>query len=159
MKYITCSETASLVRGELKKKFPGTKFYVHSKSYSGGASITVRWIDGASETAVDKIVGKFEGAVFDGMIDLKSHVTGRLNGEDVHFGADFIFTERSYSRPVVQKIANDVCARFHDAPVNVLDSTCWISDKIQIPSAYVEQDYKRDHINREIHYTLQKTSF
>lgn len=35
-KWLSCSDTAKLVREVLKKQFPGTKFSVRSKTYAGG---------------------------------------------------------------------------------------------------------------------------
>jgi len=96
--YYSTTETAELVRTQLKEVFPGVKFSVRSKKYSGGSSIRVSWIDGPTPKEVDEVVSYFEGAVFDGMIDLKSYVTKvSENGVPVRFGADFVFTDRSYS--------------------------------------------------------------
>lgn len=39
--YIGLADTAKLMRKALAKNFPGVKFYVRSKSYSGGSSINV----------------------------------------------------------------------------------------------------------------------
>lgn len=97
-KYLTVAETAKLVRKALKDAFPGHRFSVRSKSYSGGASIDVSWIDGPTTKAVEPVIKAFEGADFDGMQDLKTYrdpVT--LNGESVSFGADFIFAHREMS--------------------------------------------------------------
>jgi hypothetical protein len=70
-KYLSCAETAKLVRQTLKRAFPTTKFSVRSDEYSMGASIRVRWTDGASLEAVENIAHEFNGTGFDGMIDLK----------------------------------------------------------------------------------------
>jgi hypothetical protein len=72
--YIGVADTAKLIRVQLKKNFPAVKFSVKSKSYSMGASITVRWTDGPTSKKVDEVVQVFSGANFDGMIDLKTHV-------------------------------------------------------------------------------------
>ncbi len=72
-RYLTCAETAKLVRGALKRAFPGVKFRVRSSTYSMGASIRVTWIDGPESEAVRKIAGIYAGADFDGTIDLKTH--------------------------------------------------------------------------------------
>jgi hypothetical protein len=37
--YLSCAETAKLVRAALKESFPGVKFSVKSSTYAGGASI------------------------------------------------------------------------------------------------------------------------
>jgi hypothetical protein len=44
--YLSCAETAKLVRKVLKTAFQGVKFSVRSDTYSGGASIDIRWTDG-----------------------------------------------------------------------------------------------------------------
>lgn len=93
-KYLSCAETAKLVRQALKESFPGVKFSVRSDSYSGGASIDVRWEDGPTGKQVDEILGAFEGAYFDGMIDYKGSRYHKLDGQPVHFGANFIHGSR-----------------------------------------------------------------
>ena len=132
--YLSCAETATLIRAQLKKHFPATKFSVRSSTYSMGASIRIRWTDGPTTKKVDEIVQVFGGADFDGMIDLKTYVQtwllpdgsashGKSHGTEgshgsqaaynhpapcegarlVHFGADYIFTERSYSEKSMLK--------------------------------------------------------
>ena len=78
-RYLTCAETAKLVRAALKQEFPGQKFSVRSDTYSGGASIDVSWTDGPTAKSVDAVVGVFAGADFDGSIDLKTHTRHWLN--------------------------------------------------------------------------------
>ena len=69
-RYLTVTETATLIRVTLKKRYPEIKFSVRSKSYSGGASIDISWTDGARTKEVNSIVKGFEGRSFDGMNDL-----------------------------------------------------------------------------------------
>jgi hypothetical protein len=71
--YLTCAETAKLVRAALKAEFPGVKFSVRSHTYAGGASIDITWTDGPIAEAVDRVAKVFSGADFDGMIDLKTY--------------------------------------------------------------------------------------
>ena len=125
-RYLTCAETAKLVRAELAKRFPAVKFSVRSKSYSMGASITVSWTDGPRASLVDPILNCFEGRSFDGMNDLKLNQQSWLlpdgsadlayrpesyggsipgyvsdaphpNAELVDFGADFVHSARHVS--------------------------------------------------------------
>lgn len=70
--YLSCADTAKLVRKALKEAFPGQKFSVRSSTYSMGASINVSWTDGPQTADVDKVIGCFAGSGFDGMIDLKT---------------------------------------------------------------------------------------
>ncbi|MDI7862545.1 hypothetical protein MRS76_11290 [Rhizobiaceae bacterium n13] len=77
-RYLSCAETAKLIRNQLKAKFPGVKFSVRSDVYAGGASIRVNWIDGPTVALVDDIVKPFAGSGFDGMIDMKFGKTAFL---------------------------------------------------------------------------------
>ena len=119
-RYMTCAETAKLIRGALKAAHPGTRFSVRSDTYAGGASIRVRWTDGPTRDAVEKTARMYEGASFDGMIDLKSYHDSVLVGPDgtpevVHFGADFVFTDREESDAFVQSLYPRVTHNGHDS--------------------------------------------
>lgn len=121
--YISCADTAKLVRQALKEAFPGHKFSVRSSSYSGGASIDIQWTDGPTDKQVESISNAFEGSYFDGMIDYKGSVYAKLDGKPVHFGANFIHTRREFSDALVQRaidaIASKYAANFtaHNIPV------------------------------------------
>ena len=126
VRYLTCAETAKLVRQSLRREFPAVKFSVRSSTYSGGASIHVEWTDGPTTKAVDRIAGQYAGSDFDGMIDLKTgrqdwlspegrvlphrsnighsygetrhfEAPGRADAQLVHFGADYVFTRRNHT--------------------------------------------------------------
>jgi hypothetical protein len=71
--YLSVVETAKILRTTLKAKFSGTKFSIRSSSYAGGASIDIGWTDGPTSKEVKKVTSGFEGAGFDGMIDMKFH--------------------------------------------------------------------------------------
>lgn len=124
-RYLSAAETAKLVRLALKREFPGVKFSVRSKTYSGGASIDVSWVDGPTSSEVDRVIGVYAGGDFDGMIDLKISNEHWLNPDGtaavahaggggstipdrygdaptpsaqlVRFGADYVFTHRTIS--------------------------------------------------------------
>lgn len=123
--YISCADTAKLIRKALKENFPGVKFSVRSDTYSGGASIDVKWLDGPAAPSVEEVVIQFKGATFDGMTDMKSYHTSSLNGEEVHFGADFVFCKRSLSRTFIDTIVPQFCKKYG---VN--------SDRIHIEDSY-----------------------
>jgi len=138
--YLTCPETAKLVRTALRESFPGVKFSVRAKTYSGGASISVWWTEGPMRADVEAVARQFEGADFDGMIDLKSSrqhwltSDGRVRlayregttgsrgviepmvdepipgAQRVHFGADFIFCTRILSNELRQTIQDKIAA-------------------------------------------------
>lgn len=101
-RYISLADTNKAIRAALKDKFPGVKFSVRGKSYSGGASTSIYWTNGPTSRQVNEVVSHFEGATFDGMIDLKSTRYAMENGERVHYGADYIFTHREVTPEFVE---------------------------------------------------------
>lgn len=97
----TCAETAKLVRSSLKEAFPGVKFSVRGREYSGGASIRVEWLDGPTAREVEQITNRFKASYFDGSIDYQGSIHQMMDGKQVIFGADYIFTERQHSDEAV----------------------------------------------------------
>jgi len=95
--YLSCAETAVMIRSVLKESFPGVKFSVRSSVYSGGASINIRYQDGPNYDAVKAVVGIFEASYFDGMQDYKGQNYTAIDGQEVRFGADFVFVDRKIS--------------------------------------------------------------
>jgi hypothetical protein len=123
MKYISVVDTAKLVRAALKDSFAGVKFSVKSDSYAGGASINISYKDGPTESQVKAVISNFEGSYFDGMIDYKGSCYANLNGEEVKFGADFIFVKRNYSVEFLTKMANQVAFSYQvKEPFEIVDS-------------------------------------
>lgn len=112
MDYISCADTAKLVRQALKESFPGIKFSVRSNTYSGGASIRVGWTDGPNADQVEAVAGVFSGAYFDGSIDYKGCTYALVDGKQTRFGADFIFVERQNSDAAVQRAIDQVARRY-----------------------------------------------
>lgn len=107
--YLTCSETAKLVRAALKESFPSIKFSVKSSVYSGGASINISYTNGPTYDQVKAVVSMFEGSYFDGMTDYKGSCYGSLDGQEVRFGADFIFVNRNFSKAFMDGAVESVC--------------------------------------------------
>ncbi len=110
--YLSVAETAKEVRIALKAVFPTVKFSVRSSVYSGGGSIDVRWTDGPTTKRVEAITKRFEGSSFDGMIDLKSYHDTEYQGRQVHFGANYVFANRSYSLAMVQAALEAIGKRY-----------------------------------------------
>ena len=65
---LTVTDAARMIRADLKRAFPNVKFRVYQGS--GGGSINVAWTDGPTAREVDAIAGQYQGAGFDGSIDL-----------------------------------------------------------------------------------------
>jgi len=95
--YVIGREVSKLIKKVLKKAYPGITFSVRYSSYAGGSSIDIYWTDGPPEKMVDRLVGIFEGATFDGMRDLKESVDSEVDSYPVHFGVDFISCVRTFS--------------------------------------------------------------
>ena len=107
--YLSCAETAKLVRAALKESFPGVKFSVKSSNYAGGASINIRYENGPTYKQVKEVASMFEGAYFDGMTDYKGSNYGSLDGNEVRFGADFIFVNRKFTKAFLEGAVEAVC--------------------------------------------------
>jgi len=133
-RYLTCAETAKEIRAVLKRHWSGYTFSVRSSTYSGGASIRVKWYDGPTEKQVKGRIGCFAGASFDGMIDLKEYHSSVLRGEQVHFGADYVFCERQYSAEFLGSIAQAVAHDWGFAVPPIRPADQW--GGASIPSGY-----------------------
>lgn len=120
--YISCANTAKLVRAALKRAFPATRFRVRSHTYAGGASIDLDYTGGPCSRFVKQVAQQYEGARFDGMVDLKTYtrhyllpdgsvrissyhpdgISGQVGvvqglpdgARQVYFAANFIFVHR-----------------------------------------------------------------
>jgi len=187
-RYLTVTETAKLVRQVIAEKFPGTKFSVRSQSYSGGASINVSWTDGPRTKEVDQIIKGFEGRSFDGMNDLASTQDSWLlpdgsadlayrpdsyggsipefvsdaphpAAEMVHFGANYVFSNRHISnfeereRQAAEHIRQH--CKCDGVPPNDQFGNQWVNDLArQMAHDFSEgettaQTFERKVINRE----------
>lgn len=102
-RYVSLKETNVELRKALKEAFPGVKFSVVGESYAGGASARVRYVDGPKVKDVEKVAKQFEAASFDGMIDLKSYHTSEYKGEEVYWGADYVFVNQEFSEEVTSQ--------------------------------------------------------
>jgi hypothetical protein len=92
---ISTTDTAKLIRKELKSAFAGVKFSVTCDKYAGGATIWVTYdkATGIATDAVRAIADKYESQKFDGMTDSTSYVTGEIDGVPVRFGSHFVMVQ------------------------------------------------------------------
>jgi hypothetical protein len=127
--YLSCADTAKLLRQALKESFSGIKFAVRSKTYSGGASITIEWTDGPNTAQVKSVADAFEGSYFDGGIDYKGAKYHKLDGVEVHFGANFIFESRDYSDSMVARAIDAVVRQYGGCEMKTVEDyrrgRCW----------------------------------
>jgi len=90
----TTTETAKLIRMELKKMFPKQKFSVR-KQHVG--AINVEWMDGIAHDKVKPILQKHEWYQVD-----------QATQEILQGGNTFVFANRKYSDKVKEKVANKI---------------------------------------------------
>ena len=63
------AQAAAAIRKELKAIFPGSKFRVTSKNYSGGNSVRIEHISGPVDSAIESLASKYKMGSFNGMTD------------------------------------------------------------------------------------------
>lgn len=176
--YISTAETAKLVRGVLKQKFPGVKFSVRTEN-GGAGCINIKWTDGPTDKLVDTAIGAFKNGGFDGMIDMDYHSTsymmpdgevvlGRSGGtrdsggtvggytfevpegaREVSFGARYIFSHRAYSEDFLKRALIGYAHRWGQAE----------ADKITIKvteGGYAYFDCKDFQIERDFRYFINR---
>lgn len=84
-RHISINDTAKIIRTELKRAFPDTKFSVRISKYSMGCHVNVRYVDGPPMKAVEAITDQFCGRGFDGSTDSTTFHDSDYQGERVHF--------------------------------------------------------------------------
>lgn len=94
-KYISATDTAKLVRAELKAAFTGVKFSVVKRHFSLWVTIPANAVVDVDQ--VKEITDRFEGAEFDGSQDLKSYKKVIVNGERIQYEIDYIFVQRDWA--------------------------------------------------------------
>lgn len=112
--------TAFALRKQLRQDFPEVNFSVVAKSYSGGNSITVRWVDGPIMPLVDEVVKQYQQCEFDGMQDMEIYHgidAAKLGCPGVHY----TFSSREISAARQTEIADYVKARFGEIPDHLRD--------------------------------------
>jgi len=114
-------EVAKVVRRDLKATFPDTRFSVRSERYSMGSSIQVEWQNGPATRQVEDVVGKYHGAEFDGMQDLK-YSNGRP------YGNDFIFCERDVTQEWRDRVGVIILEKFGGFEGVGLERARWDND-------------------------------
>jgi len=150
--YFSAAETAVFVRKALKAAFPAVKFSVTSDTYSGGASVDVRWTDGPLTEDVDAICNLFEGAGFDGMIDLKySNSHWLLPNGTIYFAATqgtqgsrgtvpACKTEKPHpDARLVHLGADFVQAQRHESCELILAAARYVAEKCQLPELPIDE--------------------
>ena len=99
---------AKNIRIELARAFPGIKFCVRTKRFSGGNDLNVDWTDGPTTKQVDAIIERYDSGSFDGMTDCYNYRDDRAF--TAAFGeVKYTFSNRTYS----DKMLLSVIGRVH----------------------------------------------
>lgn len=141
---------AKMIRQDLKRHFPATKFRVTTKSYSGGDHVRIRWTDGPKDEQVRSLVSRYEYGSFDGMQDLYE----LTNWRDDLPQTKYLFTERRHSPAEVERVVAEVNAMY-GYNLTICHGTDWETDE---PTASI--DYRCPHEeSRTVYGILQDTSY
>lgn len=73
----THAQASKMMKAELKKAYPETKFSVRSESFAGGNAIRIEWTEGPQEKDVKQITDKYQYGSFNGMIDCYEYTNSR----------------------------------------------------------------------------------
>jgi hypothetical protein len=109
-KYGSARLAAANIRVELKRAFPGVKFSVRSKVFSGGDSIDVSWVDGPLTRDVEAIAKKYSGGSFNGMEDIYEYSSSPWTA--VFGDAKYIHCSRHHSFEAMKEAVRDVCFEY-----------------------------------------------
>lgn len=101
---------AKNIRIELGRAFPGVKFSVKSRRFSGGDAIDVRWVDGPVTKQVDRIINKYSAGHFDGQDDSYNYTADAWNHA---FGdAKYVHSSRDLSDKAIDSAIRTIKARY-----------------------------------------------
>jgi glyceraldehyde-3-phosphate dehydrogenase/erythrose-4-phosphate dehydrogenase len=103
------AKAAKMIRQELKKAFPSTKFSVTSSNYSMGDSVRIDWTDGVTTDQVNAIVRKYQYGSFDGMTDSYNYTNSRNDIPQ----AKYVQTHRRYSEQAEMTCFEEVKSAYH----------------------------------------------
>jgi hypothetical protein len=102
--YISTTDTAALLRADLKTAWPGVKFSVRKSTGTGSAWIHIRYTDGPTSNTLRAFTDNYQGRQFNGMTDsyddrgtLLLLTAGEELPEEVRFSCDGINNQRYYS--------------------------------------------------------------
>ena len=112
------AEVAKLLRKELKEKYPGIKFMVRSRSFTGGNDVNIDYTNGVPADEIRKLCHKYEGGSFDGMTDMYNY-----NYDKTGPTAKYIFVNRSISDDVWEKTKKELA--YSRGITDINDENIW----------------------------------
>jgi hypothetical protein len=103
-------DAAKEIRQVLKMAFPGQKFEVSSKNYSGGNSIRISYINGPTRKEVERYVNDFEYGQFDGMTDMYNITNRNKNIPQVKY----LFVNRTMSAQLEKYLREELAGYYNN---------------------------------------------
>jgi len=97
MSNLDAKQAAKLIRSDLKKHFPQTKFSVRSAHYT---TVRIGWTNNESIKEIEKLTARYEMGQFNGMTDSYDYSNSRNDIPQVKY----VFCERTLTDDVTKKI-------------------------------------------------------
>jgi hypothetical protein len=94
--------TAKMIKTRLTALYPKVKFSVKSDTFSMGDSVDIRWTDGPTQEAVNKITKQYQHGSFDGMQDMYNYEA--IDSSLGCNGAKYVFCHRNTSAEYKAKL-------------------------------------------------------
>lgn len=108
----TYAQAGKSIKKELEAKFPGVRFSVRSKRFSGGNDVRVSWENGPTTKEVEQVSNKYQEGNFNGMIDLYEY---DYNRPKTNGSAKYVFAERSINNEGYKAMMQSYC-QLNDIP-------------------------------------------
>jgi hypothetical protein len=136
------AQAAKMIRQELKKAFPSVKFSVSSRSFAGGDSVDISWVDGPPVNLVESISNKYQYGYFNAMEDIYEYSNSRKDIPQ----AKYVQTSRDISDTARELFFSWLKKNYlHSDELNSLDE---YHEKFQNPYGYATA---RQFINTRIY--------
>jgi hypothetical protein len=103
-------EAAKEIRQVLKAAFPGQKFEVSSKNYTGGNSVTISYENGPTQKEVERYVRDFEYGRFDAMTDMYNITNRNKNIPQVKY----LFVNRYMSKNLQKYLEEEMAGYYNN---------------------------------------------
>lgn len=95
---------------ELALAFPGVKFSIKTRRFSGGDAIDVSWTDGPTSKQVDEIIDRYSAGSFNGMEDIYNY---SRNAWIEAFGdAKYVHSRRDMSDAAIERAIRLVSSKY-----------------------------------------------
>lgn len=156
-RYVTLDDTLKLLKAELRREFPATRFSIRRDRGTAYGYVTVSWTDGPSDKQVTAITDMYEGEGFDGMTDSSYAIKqvaadGQGNPIVIRYGTRGIMPTRHISPAFARRLLAQVAAYFGDSNPPAIEeyegyngAPAW---KMADSNASVGGEYYTTHMHR-----------